>query len=86
MRDNVISLKVCQLLFRWINLFISEVFLTYCTFQVVLANGDIVKTASRARKSAAGYVVLSPMSLNNRSLSLSSQIHAYISSTVICFF
>jgi hypothetical protein len=28
-------------------------------FQVVLANGDTVKTASRARKSAAGFVLLS---------------------------
>lgn len=26
-------------------------------FQVVLANGDVVKTASRARKSAAGFVL-----------------------------
>jgi FAD/FMN-containing dehydrogenase len=31
-------------------------------FQVVLANGDIVKTASRARKSAAGFVLLSSSS------------------------
>jgi hypothetical protein len=31
-------------------------------FQVVLANGDIVKTATRARKSAAGFVLLSSSS------------------------
>lgn len=59
MRDNVISLKVIiYYIFWWINLFIGEVFLTCFTSQVVLANGDIVKTASRARKSAAGSVIL----------------------------
>ncbi|KAK8554091.1 hypothetical protein V6N13_073008 [Hibiscus sabdariffa] len=35
------------------------------SLKVVLSNGDIVKTASRARKSAAGYVVLLPMSFNH---------------------
>lgn len=31
----------------------------FVIWQAVLANGDIVKTANRARKSAAGYVLSS---------------------------
>ena len=35
----------------------DDVVVVLIVFQVVLANGDIVKTASRARKSAAGFVI-----------------------------
>lgn len=56
MRDNVINLQVLLLSSR--NYFAltshtnSKFFLV---LQAVLPNGDIVKTGSRARKSAAGY-------------------------------
>ena len=35
----------------------DDVFIVLIVLQLVLANGDIVKTASRARKSAAGFVI-----------------------------
>lgn len=55
MRENVINLKVRFLIFRF--LLVNEVLLMMLIFfQVVLADGDVVKTGSRARKSAAGFV------------------------------
>lgn len=54
MRENVINLKVCVLLTKC--LLVREIMLiALILFQVVLANGEVVKTGSRARKSAAGY-------------------------------
>ncbi|CAN8298439.1 unnamed protein product [Cochlearia groenlandica] len=56
MRDNVISLKVCLFSSTDSCLIIQfYFFIKLCSSQVVLPNGDVVKTASRARKSAAGY-------------------------------
>lgn len=62
MRDNVISLKVFifpsmpkSFLIFACNVMIRCLY----PFQVVLANGEVVKTGSRARKSAAGCVPLS---------------------------
>lgn len=59
MRDNVINLKVCYFPFCYTISLNWDIFLILSTSQVVLANGDVVKTASRARKSAAGFVLLS---------------------------
>lgn len=39
----------------------DDIFTVLIVSQVVLANGDIVKTASRARKSAAGFVIFSSL-------------------------
>lgn len=55
MRDNVINLKVCQCMIQYLAIYPMRGFLL-SKLQVVLPNGDVVKTASRARKSAAGSV------------------------------
>lgn len=54
MRDNVISLKVGYFLLKCFSCMYISNSAALLILQVVLANGEIMKTASRARKSAAG--------------------------------